>query len=108
LLITSLPAVCPPHAQIKDNGIVLFCYPRANTPGCTNQAKGLNEKAAEMAAAGYKVTLTHHHCTPEASLSNENINIVLGRSTDAAALHQHASSPCISLSVASLPGQCQC
>lgn len=41
--------------QVKDNGIVLFCYPKANTKGCTSQAVGLSEKAEELAAAGYKV-----------------------------------------------------
>ncbi|KAF8072949.1 bcp1 [Scenedesmus sp. PABB004] len=40
---------------VKDCGIVLFAYPKANTPGCTNQAKGLNDALGELAAAGYKV-----------------------------------------------------
>lgn len=40
---------------MKDNGIVLFCYPKANTGGCTTQAVGLSEKSAELAAAGFKV-----------------------------------------------------
>lgn len=42
--------------QVKDNGIVLFCYPKANTKGCTSQAVGLSEKVEELAAAGYKVS----------------------------------------------------
>lgn len=41
--------------QVKDNGIVLFAYPKANTKGCTSQAVGLSEKMDELAAAGYKV-----------------------------------------------------
>jgi peroxiredoxin Q/BCP len=41
--------------QVKDNGIVLFAYPKANTKGCTSQAVGLSEKVDELAAAGYKV-----------------------------------------------------
>jgi peroxiredoxin Q/BCP len=41
--------------QVKDCGIVLFAYPKANTKGCTSQAVGLSEKADELAAAGYKV-----------------------------------------------------
>lgn len=45
--------------QVKDNGIVLFCYPKANTKGCTSQAVGLSEKADELAAAGYKVSRRH-------------------------------------------------
>eukprot|EP00775_Hariotina_reticulata_P013659 gene13659-13781_t len=40
---------------VKDNGIVLFAYPKANTKGCTSQAVGLSEKMEELAAAGYKV-----------------------------------------------------
>jgi peroxiredoxin len=42
-------------SQVKDCGIVLFAYPKANTKGCTSQAVGLSEKADELAAAGYKV-----------------------------------------------------
>lgn len=49
----ALPLCCA--VQVKDNGIVLFTYPKANTKGCTTQATGLNEKAAEFAAAGFKV-----------------------------------------------------
>lgn len=41
--------------QVKDNGIVLFCYPKANTAGCTTQAVGLSEKSDELAEAGFKV-----------------------------------------------------
>jgi hypothetical protein len=45
----------PAPLQVKDSGIVLFCYPKAATKGCTSQAVGLSEKAEELAAAGYKV-----------------------------------------------------
>lgn len=45
---------CAP-VQVKDSGIVLFAYPKANTGGCTTQAVGLSEKAEELAAAGYKL-----------------------------------------------------
>jgi peroxiredoxin len=51
LLCAALCAVC----QVKDCGIVLFAYPKANTKGCTSQAVGLSEKADELAAAGYRV-----------------------------------------------------
>lgn len=51
----TFPALCAMF-QVKDSGIVLFCYPKANTKGCTSQAVGLSEKAEELAAAGYKVT----------------------------------------------------
>lgn len=47
--------LCAAPLQVKDSGIVLFCYPKANTKGCTSQAVGLSEKAEELAAAGYKV-----------------------------------------------------
>lgn len=36
-------------------GMILFTYPRANTPGCTTQACGLSSFAADAAAAGYVV-----------------------------------------------------
>jgi len=49
--------MCVMCTKVKDNGIVLFCYPKANTKGCTSQAVGLSEKATELAEAGYKVGL---------------------------------------------------
>lgn len=49
------PCATAPVLQVKDNGIVLFAYPKANTKGCTSQAVGLSDKVEELAAAGYKV-----------------------------------------------------
>lgn len=40
---------------IKDNGIVIFFYPKANTPGCTTQACGFRDNYDELLKAGYKV-----------------------------------------------------
>mmetsp|Transcript_10471 Transcript_10471/g.18878 ORF Transcript_10471/g.18878 Transcript_10471/m.18878 type:complete len:282 (+) Transcript_10471:1293-2138(+) len=39
----------------KDNGLIVFMYPKANTPGCTKQACGYNEHLNELEKAGYKV-----------------------------------------------------
>lgn len=55
--VSTKPAKTHPVLQVKENGIVLFAYPKANTKGCTSQAVGLSEKAEELAAAGYKVLL---------------------------------------------------
>jgi peroxiredoxin Q/BCP len=35
--------------------VVLYFYPRANTPGCTTQARGIRDRSAEYAAAGAMV-----------------------------------------------------
>jgi peroxiredoxin Q/BCP len=39
----------------KANGVVIFMYPRANTPGCTKQACGFRDTTKEFAAAGFDV-----------------------------------------------------
>ncbi|GMH41594.1 hypothetical protein BSKO_09504 [Bryopsis sp. KO-2023] len=41
--------------MVKDNGVVIFAYPRANTPGCTTQACGFKDKFDVFEKAGYKV-----------------------------------------------------
>ncbi|KAL9933519.1 hypothetical protein V8E36_007695 [Tilletia maclaganii] len=38
-----------------DKGVVLFFYPAANTPGCTNQAKVFNEAHSKFVQKGYSV-----------------------------------------------------
>jgi peroxiredoxin Q/BCP len=38
---------------LKTKGIILFFYPRANTPGCTTQACGLSDVYPQVTAAGY-------------------------------------------------------
>lgn len=40
---------------LKDHGIILFFYPKANTGGCTKQACGFQDNLAEIEKAGYKV-----------------------------------------------------
>ncbi len=40
---------------MKDSGVVLFFYPRANTPGCTKQACGFRDEYKKFQDAGYKV-----------------------------------------------------
>ncbi|KAI3436734.1 hypothetical protein D9Q98_006149 [Chlorella vulgaris] len=40
---------------VKNKGIVIFMYPRANTGGCTKQACGFKDKIEEFAAAGFDV-----------------------------------------------------
>ncbi len=40
---------------VKDSGVVLFFYPRANTPGCTKQACGFRDEYKKFQDAGYKV-----------------------------------------------------
>ena len=40
---------------LKGQNVVLYFYPKDNTPGCTNQACNLNENLGALKAAGYKV-----------------------------------------------------
>lgn len=40
---------------LGDQTVVLFFYPRADTPGCTTQACGVRDRGAEYAAAGARV-----------------------------------------------------
>ncbi len=44
--------------KLKDyrgNKLVLFFYPKASTPGCTQEAKNLRDHAGELEKAGYKI-----------------------------------------------------
>ena len=40
---------------IKDKGVVIFMYPRANTPGCTKQACGFRDDYKEFEKHGFDV-----------------------------------------------------
>jgi thioredoxin-dependent peroxiredoxin len=42
-------------ADVLDQTLVLFFYPRANTSGCTTQACGVRDRRAEYEAAGARV-----------------------------------------------------
>ena len=41
--------------DFKGKNIVLFFYPRANTPGCTAQACNLSENYDRLTKAGYSI-----------------------------------------------------
>jgi peroxiredoxin Q/BCP len=42
-------------ADFRPNGVVLFFYPKANTPGCTKESIGFSEAQAEFQALGYDI-----------------------------------------------------
>ena len=42
-------------AEFAGQKLVLYFYPKDNTPGCTNQACNLNENLGALKAAGYTV-----------------------------------------------------
>lgn len=42
-------------ADLRPNKVVLFFYPKDNTPGCTKEAIGFSELVSEFEAAGTKV-----------------------------------------------------
>jgi peroxiredoxin Q/BCP len=42
-------------SDLKGKKIILFFYPRANTPGCTAQSCNLNENYSNLVSRGYEV-----------------------------------------------------
>ena len=42
-------------SSLRGETVVLYFYPRANTPGCTTQACGIRDRAADYRAAGVRV-----------------------------------------------------
>ncbi len=42
-------------AELRGQTVVLYFYPRADTPGCTVQACGVRDRRADYAAAGARV-----------------------------------------------------
>ncbi len=42
-------------SSLKGKTVVLYFYPKDDTPGCTNEAKGFNESAGAFKAAGIEV-----------------------------------------------------
>jgi thioredoxin-dependent peroxiredoxin len=42
-------------SDLKGETVVLYFYPRADTPGCTTQACGVRDRGAEYTAAGARV-----------------------------------------------------
>jgi thioredoxin-dependent peroxiredoxin len=42
-------------ADLRGETVVLYFYPRADTPGCTTQACGVRDRGAEYEAAGARV-----------------------------------------------------
>ncbi len=42
-------------ASLRGSPVVLYFYPRADTPGCTIEAKGFEQHLGEFTAAGVKV-----------------------------------------------------
>jgi peroxiredoxin Q/BCP len=42
-------------SELRGETVVLYFYPRADTPGCTTQACGVRDRRADYAAAGARV-----------------------------------------------------
>ena len=42
-------------SSLRGQTVVLYFYPRADTPGCTTQACGIRDRRADYAAAGVRV-----------------------------------------------------
>lgn len=56
-LMSDSGQLCALHSLFTDDfpGLVLFTYPRANTPGCTTQAVGLSAFSKEANSLGYRI-----------------------------------------------------
>lgn len=42
-------------SQFRGEKVILFCYPKAMTPGCTTEACDFRDSAASLQAAGFQV-----------------------------------------------------
>jgi peroxiredoxin Q/BCP len=42
-------------SELRGRPVVVYFYPKANTPGCTTQACGVRDREADYAAAGVRV-----------------------------------------------------
>lgn len=42
-------------SELRGNPVVLYFYPRADTPGCTTQACGIRDRSGDYAGAGARV-----------------------------------------------------
>lgn len=66
-------------ASLRPNKVVLFFYPKDNTPGCTKEAIGFTEAADAFAAIGVtlvgisKDSVTSH----EKFIAKQNLNVIL-------------------------------
>ena len=66
-------------ASLRPNKVVLFFYPKDNTPGCTKEAIGFTEAADAFAAIGVtlvgisKDSVTSH----EKFIVKQNLNVIL-------------------------------
>lgn len=42
-------------SQLRGEKVILFCYPKAMTPGCTTEACDFRDSASSLQAAGYQI-----------------------------------------------------
>lgn len=42
-------------SEFRGKNVILFCYPKAMTPGCTTEACDFRDSASSLTAAGYQV-----------------------------------------------------
>ncbi|MEM5517604.1 peroxiredoxin [Henriciella sp. AS95] len=83
-----LPATGESNLKVPtDGGLVLFFYPKDNTPGCTNEAKDFSALKADFAEKGYEVvgisrdSLASH----EKFIAKQELTIRLASDEDGAA-----------------------
>lgn len=50
---------------LRGSPVVLYFYPKADTPGCTTQACGIRNRSGEYDEAGAKVVGVSHDCVED-------------------------------------------
>lgn len=80
-------------ASLKGKPVVLYFYPKDDTPGCTNEAKGFSEAAAEFKATGAVVigaskdSLARH----DKFKAKYGLDLVLGSDADSQVIEAYGS-----------------
>ena len=71
-------------AQYKGRKIVLYFYPKDNTPGCTAQACSLRDNYKELSKQGYEVigVSTDNEASHQRFIKNKNLPFTLIADTD--------------------------
>ncbi|EPZ32487.1 Thioredoxin-like fold domain-containing protein [Rozella allomycis CSF55] len=61
------------YKKSQESGIVIFFYPKANTPGCTKQACGFRDNYEKFKTAGYEVYgMSADKPTPQTNWKNKH------------------------------------
>lgn len=67
-----------------ENGVIVYFYPKAGTPGCTTEACDFRDSLNSLQSAGYTVIGISPDSIPslEKFVANESLNFLLGSDPD--------------------------